>query len=483
MADQHKGNMTKGVQTLLGDPKKAVIKLSVPMIIGMAVQTIYNLADAIWVSGVSAEALSAVGFFFPFMMMGISLAVGIGIGGGTAISRRIGQKKPEEADQAATYTIILMLAATVIYMAPLLLFIEPIFRSLGSNTSITETLTYARIMFAGTLVLFFSNIANAILRSEGDANRAMIALTIGAGLNIILDPIFIYSNTFTLPLVNKVTLGFGLGIAGAAYATVLSMTISSLILFYWLFIQKKTYVTVRFKGFRANNALLYEIFKVGAPSTIAQLSMSAMSIFLTFILTTIGGDDGVAIYFTGWRVVSVAILPILGMGTAVTAISGAAFGAKAYNKLSITHSYAIKIAIIIEIILAAVVFVFAPFIVKAFTWSEETARLAEPITHMLQIMWIFFPAAAGGILSGAMFQGVGKGLISLIITIGRTLVFAVPLAVLFAIVFKFELTGVYIGLICASWISSLWGFIWARRHISFLKGGNTIAIKQAEAEA
>jgi putative MATE family efflux protein len=464
------GNETKGVKTLLGDPKKAVIKLAIPMIIGMSVQALYNLTNAVWVGGKGPEALAAVGFFFAVNMIGISLAVGIGIGGGAAISRRIGQKKPVEANQVAVHTIIITLIATAAYMLPLLLFTEPIFRSLGASSSIGDTMTYARIMAMGTIFIFFSNVANAILRSEGDANRSTVALAFGAVLNIFLDPFFIYAWTWNLPFGIKLTLGMDMGVAGAAWASVLALAISSLILFYWLFIEKKTYVKFSFRDFSFSGPVMKEILVVGGPSTLSQLSMSIMFLFLTVILSVIGGDDGVAIYTTGWRVVSLAILPILGLGAAVTAISGAAFGAKDYDKLAIVHSYSFKIGLLIETVLAAIVFFTAPYIVKAFTWSTDSSRLNEPITTMLRIMWIFFPAVAGGILSSQLFLGIRQGFISLVLTIARTLIITVPLAALFGIAFRLNLIGVYIGVISGSWIVSVWGFTWARMHIQSLRG-------------
>ena len=115
---------TKGVETLLGNPKKAIIKLSIPMIIAMAVQTIYNFADGFWVAGINTDALAAVGFFFPFFMLIMGVAMGVGMGGGAAISRRIGAKDKPGADNVAVHTIVLMFITTVIFMIPALIFAQ-----------------------------------------------------------------------------------------------------------------------------------------------------------------------------------------------------------------------------------------------------------------------------------------------------------------------------------------------------------------------
>ncbi|MCK5561331.1 MAG: MATE family efflux transporter, partial [Thermoplasmata archaeon] len=119
-------NPTAGVRTLMGDPKKAIIKLAWPMIIAMSVNTIYNLVDAIWVSGLGRDALAAVGFFFPFFFMAISISTGIGIGGGAAISRRIGAKDKSGVDSVGSHTIMLMVIIAIIFTVPFLIFSENI---------------------------------------------------------------------------------------------------------------------------------------------------------------------------------------------------------------------------------------------------------------------------------------------------------------------------------------------------------------------
>ncbi|MBS3802390.1 MAG: MATE family efflux transporter, partial [Candidatus Thermoplasmatota archaeon] len=213
-------NQTEGVKTLLGEPKKAVMKLAVPMILAMLIQTVYNLADALWVSGLGADALAAVGFVFPFFMMIMALGTGIGLGSGSAISRKIGAEDKTGADNVAAHSMILFIIIYIVFSIPLFVFAEPIFQALGTGDTLTLTVSYAQVIFIGALFIFFSNIANAILRGEGDAKRAMYALALGSVLNIVLDPIFIYT--------------LNMGVAGAAWATIISFAIASILLANWL---------------------------------------------------------------------------------------------------------------------------------------------------------------------------------------------------------------------------------------------------------
>lgn len=444
-----------GVETLLGDPKRAIFRLGLPMIIGMSVQTMYNLTDAIWVSGLGPDALSAVGLYFPFFMIAISLSVGLGIGGGSAVSRYIGANNKDNADKVATHTIVSMIAITILFTVPFILLCRPLYSAMGAGKALEMTVTYARIMFGGAIFIFFTNVGNALLRSEGDAKRAMYAMLAGSVLNMILDPILIY------PL--------GLGVAGAAWATVISMALVSLVVFYWLYIEKKTYLNFSLKHFHFRRQFLFDIFKVGIPSSAAQLSMSVMMLFLNIILARVNGTDGVAIFATGWRIIMIAILPIIGIATAVVSVSGAAFGAKDYDKLDISFSYAIKTVFLIETVLAAITFVCAPYISRIFTWSSQSANLFNDITLFVKISCFFYPAAVLGIFSGSMFQGIGKGFYALTITIIRTIILTIPLSWLFGLHMQKGLAGVWVGMVAGTWIAVIIGFVWAKVYIIKLR--------------
>ena len=449
------GQQTKGVKTLLGDPKKAIIKLSIPMIAAMSAHTIYNLADAIWVSGKGPESLSAVGFTFPFLFLAMAIANGIGIGGGAAISRRIGARDRKGANSIAAHTIVIMLVFVVLFTVAMLLLAESVIRIMGAGAALDLSVTYARIMFSGIVFIFFMQIAVAILRSEGDAKRAMYAMVAGAVLNIILDPIFIYS--------------LGLGVAGAALATILSMFVVSLVTFYWLFIERKTYVSFKFRGFRFDKKVLTDIAKVGFPACVSQMSMSLMAIALTTIIASIGGSDGVAVYLAGWRVISLATLPMLGVASAVTSVTGAAFGAQDYKKMEISYMYALKAGVLIESVLALVTFIFAAHITWIFTWSKESARIINDLTLFLRVVWVVFPTVAFGMLSSAMFQGAGKGLNALIMTLVRALIFTVPFAWFFGIFLDGGLLGVWIGIVVAGFASVPIAFGWATWYLRKLR--------------
>ncbi|KYK25121.1 MATE family efflux transporter [Thermoplasmatales archaeon SG8-52-4] len=459
---------TKGVQTLLGEPKKAVLTLAIPMIIAMSANTIYNLVDAIWVSGfgqnfftniditdIGTNALAAVGYVMPFFMMLISIAVGIGIGGGSAISRRIGAKDKTGADNCAIHSIIISLIIAFIFTIILFLSANNIFLSIGAADISNMAVSYGRVIFTGSVFIFFINNSLAILRAEGDANRAMYAMLFGAILNIILDPIFIYT--------------FRFGVTGAAYATVLSMGVTSMILFYWTFIKKDTYVSFKIKDFKFKKDILKDIFKVGLPASFQQLSMSITMLGIIIIINIAGGgNEGVAVYNTGWRIVMIAVLPLLGMATAVTSVTGAAYGSKSYEKLNTAFLYASKTGLIIEIILAVIIFFAAPLIAIVFTTRPEDIIIRENLTIFLQISIFFYPGASIGIASSAMFQGTGKGTYSLIATLLRTIILTIVFALISTLILNAGIVGIWWSLVFANLIGSIVSFTWGKIYINKL---------------
>jgi Na+-driven multidrug efflux pump len=178
-----------------------------------------------------------------------------------------------------------------------------------------------------------------------------------------------------------------------------------------------------------------------------------------------GGKEGVAIYNTGWRIVMIAILPLLGMATAVTSVTGAAFGARAYDKLNTAYMYAAKTGLIIEIILGIIIFVLAPLISMVFTTRPEDIIIRGDLALFLQISCIFYPGAAFGIASSAMFQGTGKGTYALIATLLRTIVLTIALALTFVLIFDTGIVGIWWALVIGNLTGSIVSFTWGKLYI------------------
>jgi putative MATE family efflux protein len=307
---------------------------------------------------------------------------------------------------------------------------------------------YARLLFSGAVFIIFFNIANAILRGEGDAKRAMIGLIVGAGLNIILDPIFIY--------------WLDMGVIGAGVATLVAMVISSLLFAYWLFIKRNTYVHISFHGFRFIAAIVKEILHVGIPASVSQISMAFMMVFLNKIIIMAGGTDGVAVFTSGWRVIMIGIIPLIGLSTGVTAVTGAAYGQRDRKKLNTAYFYSIKIGIFIELAVAVLVFVFAEQIASIFTYAEGAKRIAQDLVRFLRISSGFYVTIPLGMLTAAMLRGIGKGVNALLVVLVRTFIFQVPAAYLMGIAAGMGLNGIWIGFVAGNVPAVTVIFFWGR---------------------
>jgi putative MATE family efflux protein len=442
---------TEGVDILLGDPKKAVVKLSIPLIVAMSVQTIYSLTDTFWVAGLGADSLAAVGFAFPFFVIQMALTGGLGVGGAAAISRRIGAKDKRGVDNVAVHTFVIMFALTVVLTVLGLALVKDLFLYSGAGKTTELGVAYARVIFAGSFIFFFTNVANSILRSEGDSKRAMQSMILGSVLNVVLDPIFIYT--------------LGLGVAGAAIATVISFASSGLLMFYWLFIKKDTYVSFRFHSFKFDRAIVWDIFRVGIPSSFEQLALAMTALLMNLIIVNVSNTDGVAVYATAWRVASIAVAPLIGISISLVSISGAAFGARNFKKAQSALIYAIEVGFLVESAIAVAVFFFASKIAALFTGAETAVRIAPELTGLLKIMTVFYPAVAFGMLSASLFQGAGKGTSAFIATLLRSLVLTPFFAVLFAYEFDWGLSGVWWGLVAGTVIGSMLTFLWAQLYL------------------
>ena len=443
--------ITKGVSILTGDPKTAILKLSGHMIIAMLLLSAYNLVDAIWVAGLGPGALAAVGFITPFFMIIIGIGVGTGAGTSSAIARRIGARDKTGADNTAGHAILLAIMLSVFLTIFLLIFIEPLVISIGAGETAYLAVEYGQVIFIGTFFMLFTNIAYGILRSEGDTKRTMYAMGAASIVNIILDPVLIY--------------GAGMGVAGAAWATVISMGLVSGVLAYWFVIKKDTYVSFSYSSFVQNKAIYYGILSVGVPASLEFFLMAVMQGILNLILVMVSGTDAVAVYTASWRVVMFAIVPLIAIGTTVVSVAGATYGSKQYEKLSLVHTFSIQLGIGISIITAILTWIFAPFIAALFTYSETSVMLTPSIVVFLQIFCLFYLFVPPGIMSGSLFQGTGRGTTSLVINFFRSIVFIVLFAYLFAVVMDYGEIGVLWGLVTGNIIGGAVAYIWTRLYI------------------
>jgi putative MATE family efflux protein len=334
------------------------------------------------------------------------------------------------------------------------LFAEPIALLFGAGATAPLAAEYARVIFGGTLLLFFVNIGYAVLRAEGDTKRTMYAMVASALLNIVLDPVLIY--------------WAGLGIAGAAWGALISMGMVAAILVYWFFVRRDTYLSVRWAEFLPSRRLVGDILRVGLPASLEFGLMSALAIMVNWMLVLTAGTDAVAVYTAGWRVVLFAIIPVVAIGMSVVSVAGAAYGAREFGKLRVAHRFGTAFGSAIGLGLGALTLAFAHQIAWIFAYSPESAPLAPMIAAFLGTMCFFFPFVGPGVVSGSVFQGTGRGINSLVVSTFRNLVFIAISAYLLAFVFGLGEAGVWWGIVAGNIMGGTLGYLWARFYVNRL---------------
>lgn len=445
---------TQGVSLLMGDPKKAIVTLSGPMIVAMLLMSTYNIVNAIWVAGLGSDALAAVGFVTPLFMIMIGIGNGLGAGTASAISRRIGAKDKAGADNAAVHALLLTIGISAVLTIPLILLTGPIVTLFGAGETAGLATEYGQVVFLGMALILFTNIGYAILRAEGDTKRAMYVMGASSVLNMVLDPLLIYTA--------------GLGIAGAAWGMLVSLLAVSAVLLFWFFWKKDTYVTIARPAFSYDKKTFNDILGVGLPASVEFLLMSILSIFINGLLVSVAGTDAVAVYTAGWRVVLFAIIPLVAIGTSVISVAGAAYGARQFSKILTSHTFSIALGVAISLAISALTFVFSRQIAAVFSYSADSAHLAPEIAAFLATMCIFYPFVPPGIMSASIFQATGKGVTSLVLTLLRSLVFIVIFAYILGIVLGFGEYGIWWGLVSGDILGGIVSFVWARIYIKRL---------------
>ena len=449
---------SNNVDMMLQNPKKALIRMSVPLIVSLLITSFYNLIDAAWVSGLGADALSGVGFFTPVFMILVGFGNGLGSGAAFALSKYLGEENKQKADNASVHSIILDVIVSLVLTVILLASLNPILNAMGAGQTIGYATDYGIIILLGSVFIILSNALYGIFRGEGDTTRPMYAMIASAILNMILDPIFIYT--------------FNFGVKGAAIATIISSIFVILILLYWFYAKKDTYLKPNFNNFKFKRDISKDIVKVGIPASIQLLNNAFFAAVFSALLAFVGSTDSVAVYSTGWRVVIIGTTPLLAIGTALISVIAANYGAKNYKNIQIAHRHAMKVSIVIAIVVAILTNVFAGDIASVFASSGSSARIASELTSFLSWIVIYYPTMAVGVSSTYVFQGIGKGITAMFQTIMRETGFTIFFAVLLGVILGYGVWGAWMGIVLGEVVSNNITMVWADWQIKKLMNIN-----------
>ena len=391
-----------------------LVKLSVPMMVSMLVQALYNVVDSIFVSHVSESALTAVSLAFSLQNVMIAVGVGTGVGVNALLSKSLGEKNQERANQTAENGIFLALFSYVIFFVIGLTCMKPYFYAQTSDPDIAlQGIRYLRVCSVFSLGLFLQTMGEKLLAATGRTNLSMISQLIGAVVNIVLDPIFIFGSC-----------GEALsGTTGAAVATVIGQFCGAgAAIFFNL--KKNPDIQISFRGFRPSGEAIRRIYVVGLPSIAMQCVGSVMTFFMNQILMAFSAT-AVAVFGVYFKLQSFVFMPIFGLNNGMVPIISYNYGARDPRRVKKTIKLAITYAECIMLI-GFCVFQFAPgLLLNLFAASDAMRTIGIPA---LRIICPHFLLAGIGIVLGSVFQALGNGVYSLIISVCRQLVVLIPVA-------------------------------------------------------
>ena len=439
-------NETKEIRLIKDNPRKAIWKLSLPITFSLLFLMLNNLIDCAWVSGLGGNALAAVGFVTPLYLAIVGLGSGLGAGINSAISRAIGSEDNERANNTAWHGIILSIFCTILLTIILYFALNEILATMGAGEVMEFAKDYGEIMVLGTFALLFPSILGAILRSEGQIKKATYPLIACSVMNMVIDPIVIYT--------------LNMGITGAALCTIFCELVCVIIMAYWLFIERDTYFDLHLSKFKNTLKIYKDILIVGIPASLEEIIMAILSAILNATLVVVGGTVSVAVFSATWRLISIAVTPAVGVGIAAITVIATAYGAKDWKKLKIAFNSSFEISMIFATVVFVIFFIFAEDLSGLFTYYDN--GLSDAITMAIRILGIYIIAMPAGLISAYYFQSIGKGFTSLALTIIREFIFIVIMVYILTFVFNLGVYGTYWGIILGGIFGSLVSYICAK---------------------
>jgi len=401
-----------------------MFRLALPAMIGMIIQALYNVVDSIYVGRISEEALSALSLAFPIQMVLIAIGVGTGTGAGSFISRSLGAHKNEDASLAAENALFLSFIYWIIIAIIGFFFSENIITLFSDRPVLIKPAgDYISIIMFGSIAMFFSMIANNIMRGEGNTFTPMIALIIGAVTNIVLDPFLIFG-IWIFP---------EMGVRGAALATVIARGVSSVFLIYSL--RTKTVdMNISMKKFRINFRIIKEIYRVGLPAMFMQM---LGSVTIGAINKIAGSFNMYAIAVMGifFRLQSFILMPVFGLGQGYIPIMGYNYGAGNITRMKHT----LYLGMIVSSVITTIGFILFRFFPAALiSLFNNNPELIQIGTDVLSRIAIGFPVIGVSIIGSLTFQALGKGINSFIISFLRQIGILLPILILLTNITSFE---------------------------------------------
>lgn len=385
---------------------KLLLTMAIPLMLSLLVQSLYNIVDSIYVSRISEKALTATSLAYPVQILMIALGVGTAVGINALLSRLLGQKKHEDVTKGAVTGLVVAALSSLLFIVVGLFFANAIAHAMtGDAETASMCADYLRIVTLFCTGSFLETMIQRFLQASGKTGLSMVSLIVGAGTNIILDPIFIFT--------------FGMGIRGAAIATVIGQWLGAATALL-LNMLRNPEVKISFRGFRLEKKTVAAIYKVGFPTIITQAMGSVMNFGMNALL---GAGTAVAFFGAYFRLQSFLFMPMNGLGQACLSIIGYNYGAKNPDRIRETVKTALKWGIILGLLFTALFMALPGPLLSLFNASEEMLSLG---VSAIRIICVTFALASVTMILGLCASGLGNGTINMIGTAIRQVILLLP---------------------------------------------------------
>lgn len=400
-----------------------LLRFSLPATAGMLVMATYNIVDTIFVGLLGSEAIAALSVAFPFQMLLGALGIGTGVGAASLISRSLGAGDKEMATRAVGQVISLSLIYGLLVALLGFYFLEPILVLFGATPDILAlTGEYVIVITSGSVMFFLIMSLNNVVRGEGNPKLSMYVMIISALVNIVLDPIFIFA--------------LGLGVQGAAVATVLAKIIGVLLMLHY-FLSGKGEIKISFSCLKLNLETIRKIYIIGFPAMILQISTN-LSLVIANNVLAVYGHLPIAALGLIFRLFMFALMPVIGVAQGMLPIIGFNYGAGKMDRVREVLFRGVTLSVGIATFFGLLYFILPGLLISIFTREQELISLGS---GALRIMVIMFPLIGAQIIFSTYFQAAGRGLPSLILSILREVILFIPILLILSSVMG--LSGVW----------------------------------------
>ena len=389
----------ENVSILLGNPKVAIHKLALPLILSLLISQANVIADRAWCSGLGVDAMAAIAVVIPIYMTIVGLGSGLGVGASAIVSRMIGAEDKDKACNAASQALLFGLIFVIILTPLLLISQKGILTILGAGDVMDMANSYA-------IIILMNGAIGGILNGQGATSLSTIMMIVMAVSNIVLDPVFIY--------------GLDMGVRGAAIATVIA-TVFSLLVGAYFIMSRRTYLTIDRKHMRYEKEQMRMVSVAAIPQMIEYAVMYAMNAVLNVIVINTGGSEGLTVYSTPDNLIDLIVIPAMAIGSALVPVASSAFGQKDIGRMRASFRYALILSISAVIGLALITELFSEQALYIFTYSEEMAALRPKMVHALQIMCLYSALFAFTPICSGYLQAMGRPNYSVLCAVWRNL--------------------------------------------------------------